>query len=147
MFKAERLSPIKKAKYRKKYEEYESILHSIIEITNDKVVMNKNIDYLQGFYDALDLSHARLKAIEKMTGISDACTKEFIKSALHLINGHCTMTQLWIDRALYEMEFPDQVDDSIRFKDLSIEKLCDKYCGNQGSAECVCCPYGRRVHE
>ena len=44
-------------------------------------------------------------------------------------------------------EFPDQVDDSIRFKDLSVEKICFKYCGNQGSAECVCCPYGRRTHE
>lgn len=104
MFKPKRLSPIKRAKYKKKLEDYESIQHSIIEITNDKVVMNKNVDYLQGFYDALDLSHARLKAVEKMSGISDACTKEFIESALNAINGSCTMTQLWIDKALYEME-------------------------------------------
>lgn len=41
--------------------------------------------------------------------------------------------------ALLKMSAVNRRDED--YIDKSPEKVCDKYCGNQGSAECVCCPY------
>ena len=104
MFKKEKLSEGNQRRYEYCIELYENDHHVACEMSNDYIVGNRNLDYLQGYRDALKVSKVRMIAVMKMWSITESCTKFFIRRAKEDIDNEIRMVNTWADRVIDDME-------------------------------------------
>ncbi len=137
MFSYTKFSEDKKERFIQQLDEYNLLQHSIAEACSDSLIGNKNLDYLNGFEDAMKITELRLHAVLKMTHITEACTREFINKMLAETLRTRRMVNTWKDKALYEMECHEASEHFEDYMNRPQTTPCDfeDYNGNHS------CPY------